>query len=703
MGFRVLFVAFFLFASPAVKGEYEKCPTQCDCSSSTGDKAVCTELPQEVGVFPSWVKHLEIKDRRPSNKFQLDESVFLNLGLKNVQTIDIVNSSLKSVDAAAFINLPDVKNIDLSNNNLILLHPNTFSNNAQLLQLVLSGNPLQLTQFLNQTVKHPHFINSDSLSELLLANCQLRQIVPFAFSNLINLELIDLSGNQLKYVRPDMFAKMESLDEVYLSDNYIQTIDSRSFDDVDDMTVLKLDGNPITHTDTICVSGLKTLDLSRCKLEELAQNSFMQVPEVSSLNLSSNAIGSIDPDAFTPLITLSYLDLSHNALTSLPPTLFSGNKKLEKLYLAGNRQLKKIPKFEGTFAYLYYYDLSDCGLVNVTREPLSQMKYLSTLNLSSNHITNLGQKALGNLRSLKVLDLSNNKLRSLSADDFSHNRELNKLYLNGNLFHHLGISVFGSLPKLFYLDISNCRLTSLWTTADYHVILTKKALKDLSYLDVSNNKLKKLHVYQFNKFQQLRVLDVSNNPIECTDEFTHLVQWIITENIRLNSTTTSHALSWDQEDNDESEKMKWSELVNDVCIATPASDAKVEHESVLHTDRSLSAELLEKDLKLKLEEDLNEDDPVLWPIRLITLSLAVLFFAVINLLALIVFRSRRTYRAVRTPVYTSPLDGHFQVRRGGRLQYQKLYEECSVPLPAPVHAQKMSFIFGKGKPSPDFV
>uniref|UniRef100_A0A4P6DCT4 Putative membrane glycoprotein lig-1 panstrongylus lignarius n=1 Tax=Rhodnius prolixus TaxID=13249 RepID=A0A4P6DCT4_RHOPR len=451
------------------------CPQACRCDrkSFSGAIARCSELDPDVQRFPLDITRLVVENYHGERDLALTDRMFSDMGLERVTVIKIVNSTLRDIQVSAFHGLHNLQEVDFSHNRLILIHPDTFKNNKNLARVVLKGNPLQLTQVLEQ--KDHHFLNSESLRELDLSHCRLTQIAPKTFSNLRGLELLDLSGNDLTEIKADTLANLESLEDLYLAYNSISKIDPNAFNDIDDMIKLSLRGNPIKTLEGIEVPGLAELDISECDLEILAGASFRGFLDLETLNLSRNSIRDIDPEAFYNLLNLKYLDLSFNMIRGpLDDSLFSLNQKLETISLAGNKELKVFKELFGSFSRLYHIDLSDCGLIDLSDSAFINMYNLARVNMSNNYLQHLKPHLFEALTHLSVLDLSNNRLHYLNNKLFSTNKKLIKLSLAGNFFRHVPAVLFQTTPILEWLDLSNCRIVTLWNITEAIILKDKK-------------------------------------------------------------------------------------------------------------------------------------------------------------------------------------------------------------------------------------
>lgn len=655
---------------------FEECPHHCTCtqSSFTGGKAKCSVLDPDIQKFPLDIVHLTV-DNYPDER--LPARLFIDLGLSQLVTLRIANGTLRNINRHAFQGLTYLEDVDLPYNKIEKLDPHTFES-LNVKRLNLDGNPLVMYDS-NVPNELRQFLISTSLIELTLSDCKIKSVEEVqTLTNLASLEYLDLSYNELTELKDDMFSSLINLEEINLSHNKIKHIDRDTFADIDDLSTLNLRGNPLVTLEGIEIPGLNELDVSHCKFELLSASTLEGFPELTSLNLSQNSIMNIDMDTFMSVPGLKNLDLSYNKLRGpLSELLFEFNKKLETLSFRGNSEIKYMPGFKGEFPLLYTYDLSYCGLTSIGNETFKGMNNLATVNVSGNSLVHIDPRTFINLHYLTVLDLSSNLLHVLHSKIFLANKELTKLNLARNFFKHLPAVLFLPTPKLQWLDLSYCRLTSLCNISESFTMRNHNILSRLTYLNLSGNKLTKLHKHYFVSMVKLKKLDISNNPIECTPDFSHVMQWLIIKRVMPNKITTESPASLDLIENN----VQWDDILKTVCPLEPSNykenNSVMFSSNVIHIPDIGTFEAENSDIEVPIIEETTPFGPML----VVWVSLFLLLFAMINLIGLTIYRSRKNYKIV-----SSALDGHFQVRKGGRQQYQKLYEECSIPVP--IHNEK---------------
>lgn len=688
------------------------CPRGCSCANSyTGPKLVCSFLDPELQRFDSNVRHLVVHGQGDASTPKLKSLYFNSIGLSNLVTLILRNVSLSDIAVDAFAGMNHLEEVDLSFNNIVHLHPKTFANNFNLRHLILRNNPgIQLT-YSKDNSHHGQFLVSGSITQLILENCMIKDIPKRAFAGLGGLDYLDLSGNYLTELKDDSLADLINLETLDLSDNSISKIGSEAFVDIDDLTTLYLRGNPLKTLEGIEVAGLEELDASRCDIEILSAEVFDGFPELILLNLSMNSIKDVDDEAFLALSSLRYLDLSHNSIRSpLDRYMFQNCNDLETLNLSNNREFRVLEKFEGHFKLLYSFDISNCGLSQIVDGALDNFKYLTYLNISGNNIGHIDANSFSALTHLVNLDLSRNHLSSLNSLIFVHNTMLNRLSLANNLFKHVPAILFQPTIDLDSLDVSYNRISGLWNLSESLVMKDKRILGHLSTLNVAGNKIRKLHMHSFISLLQLSRLDISDNLIECTPDFSHMMQWLITNHVIPNHGNNRRPVELSVIDNN----IQWDHFIREICpIEAPATEKtdKMVHLSMEDEFSKLVEDKMANSYpqdeivgpvgneyqiqprpiitihgepieipsfdnmpdRMEIVEPL--EDPPIWPVFTIWAAIALIVLAIGNATIIAIKRQRNKHPNVdyRT------LERGFIVRRGGRSVYQKLYEDCSIP------------------------
>ncbi|KAJ6644277.1 Leucine-rich repeat-containing protein 15, partial [Pseudolycoriella hygida] len=445
----------------------------------------------------------------------------------HMASIKIAHTTIQTVSPSAFEGLSELYAVNFTNVGLDMIHPDTFAGNKKLRMLTLKGNDLHAMQK-KMSPFDSYMIKSESIEELDISNCNLRELLPTAFSELPHVVYINLADNQLKNLPADIFDKVETIEELDLSSNAIENLPSNIFKNTS-LTILSLRYNQISSELKFGTSNIQKLDLSYNKITHVNNNMFDSMPGLTTLVLKGNSIRKIHQAAFHPLIDLTHIDLSFNDLEQVSSLMFFNSQDLDVIRINDNPRLKKLPLegFEcgkGTFS-VYYFDASNCDLSELGDATFATMPELTTLNLSWNNIENLGKNIFSYCKKLIELDLSNNLLAQLEDLIFLRNSELRKLNLEGNPLQTLSAKAFLSTKELTHLDISDCDLRTIFAESkpDFRF---DNILQKLKVLNVSNNQIDRVFMSDVMKMNSLTTFDISNNNLHCDNEFRLLMKWL---------------------------------------------------------------------------------------------------------------------------------------------------------------------------------
>lgn len=182
----------------------------CRCKWSSGKKtASCASA--DLRRPPTLSPDIQVLDLHDNSLRNLPQEIFANIGLLNLQRVNLRATKLRSIHADAFHQLTILIEVDLADNDLHSLPKDIFRGNERLRLVILSNNPLT-TLIAQQFPTLPH------LRMLLLDGCRLRSIHHNALRNLKALENIDLRRNQLTFLRI-ITLSLPALKSVSLSGN----------------------------------------------------------------------------------------------------------------------------------------------------------------------------------------------------------------------------------------------------------------------------------------------------------------------------------------------------------------------------------------------------------------------------------------------------------------------------------------------------
>ncbi|XP_055316958.1 trophoblast glycoprotein [Sitodiplosis mosellana] len=171
------------------------------------------------------------------------------------------------------------KSVDCSHQKLVQIPKNLPHNTVQ----------LNLSHNLLTTLNVSDLIKYSELQQLTLNDNQIETIVnTYEFSQLPNLEHIDLSSNVLKPLHGTEFSKARKLTTLFLTGNK----------------------NVIASNVPIVQYKLKTLNLANCSITQLSDNIFQNLSTLVSLYLENNPLDSaLNVKAFKYLVNLRVMNL----------------------------------------------------------------------------------------------------------------------------------------------------------------------------------------------------------------------------------------------------------------------------------------------------------------------------------------------------------------------------------------------------------
>lgn len=376
--------------------------------------------------FDSSVTDLEIINVPPKYPLVLGAEFFKKIGLSAIASIKIVDTTIEAIHPTAFHGLDHLYALNLTNTGLDMLHPDTFATNSKLRILTLTGNDLHAMQqkaspFVDYMLKAP------AIEELYLSRCNIKTLLPTAFTKLDSIVFISLADNLLESLPHGIFNKLDSLEELDLSSNSLRNLPRHIFDNTS-IANLNLRYNEISTRLNIASTSLQKLDLSYNKLINVNDLMFTELKSISNLNLKGNVIRKIHHGAFSPLKDLRHIDLSFNEIEQVSSLIFMTNVDLDTIRMNDNSRLKKLPMdgfvSERKWFNVYLFDVSNCDLSDLGDKTFSTMPELATLNLSWNNIESLGKGLFTYVSKLSKLDLSNNLIDELNEQIFLHNKKL---------------------------------------------------------------------------------------------------------------------------------------------------------------------------------------------------------------------------------------------------------------------------------------
>lgn len=377
-----------------------KCPRDCICERNMHAYfvATCSRLDLETQSFANLpITDLQVIDIGPQFPIVLGVEFFKKIGLANVTSIKIANSSIEYISPSAFSGLNELYSVNLTSIGIDLIHPDTFANNTKLKILTLSGNNLNVMQSLSSPYTD-YMLKSSSIEELDISNCNMQEFLPTAFSQMKNIIYINLSGNKLTSLPQGLFDRTDTIEELDLSYNKIATLPKHIFNKTS-LAMLHLKYNEIDLSLDFVTKDVQKLDLSYNKITNVTNLMFKGIENLSNLMLKGNMIKKIHPAAFVSLKNLRHIDLSFNDLDQINSLTFLKNPELEVIRINDNIRLNTLPAegFETTSKafHVYLFDASNCNLAMLGENTFKTMPFVTRLHLSGNNIEKIPKNLLG--------------------------------------------------------------------------------------------------------------------------------------------------------------------------------------------------------------------------------------------------------------------------------------------------------------------
>ncbi|CAL8251283.1 unnamed protein product [Arctogadus glacialis] len=473
------------------------------------------------------------------------------LGLPaSLMTLDLKENTITEIPEGAFANFPNLEKLNLEwncqrcdhaarpcfpcpNNASLQLHPNSFNiKNSSIRILSLRGNSLN-------TIPEGIFLPLTNLRGLDLSDNYLAHTIRNGtfFTDLKQLTWISLIYNFQPYktfhelILSEHLGNVSNLETLLLSGNFFHTVSEQSLvvlSRLKQLKMLELRMNFISYFNMTTVGMLTSLN----KLV-LSQNTLSYNPcNVSSGNSLDQ--GSQDPhffkyfsDSFMPPITAHIYQTVPESDRCITNNIMFGMSYFTQKFCGNNLTI----------------DLSQNNLMFLHEHVFDGMENVLCLNLSYNYASQALEGGLfSRLKSLVYLDMSFNRIDLYYNEAFSElNKTLKVLDLSHNEYHFrmngMGhrLGFIESLTNLEVLNLANNgmgmridprlrsnsvkymyfsgnRLDIMWDIEGQTYINFFQELKELIYLDISQNMLRSFEQrILFNLPVSIQALSLSNN------------------------------------------------------------------------------------------------------------------------------------------------------------------------------------------------
>ncbi|KAH8354874.1 hypothetical protein KR093_000115 [Drosophila rubida] len=383
------------------------------------------------------------------------------------------------------------------------------------------------------------FRKLQKLAELRIDACKLQRVPANAFEGLVSLKRLQLETHNALWgpgrtleLHAQAFHGLRDLSELHLADNNLRQLPEGIWCSMPGLQLLNLTQNRIRaaeflgFSEKLCLgtatsgaavaSGASVSGGAELQLLDLSHNELRALPDawgasrlrrLQTLHLQHNNISTLAPSSLAGLSSLRVLNLSHNHLESLPADAFAGNKELRELHLQHN-DLYDLPRgLLHRLDQLLVLDLSGNQLTShhVDNSTFAGLIRLIVLNLANNALTRIGARTFKELYFLQILDMRNNSIGHVEEGAFLPLYNLHTLNLAENRLHTLDNRLFNGLFVLTKLTLNN-NLISIVEPQAF------RNCSDLKELDLSSNQL--LEVPEaVQDLSMLKTLDLGENQI----------------------------------------------------------------------------------------------------------------------------------------------------------------------------------------------
>ncbi|CAK7293212.1 Toll-like receptor 4 [Vulpes lagopus] len=482
----------------------------------------------------------------------------------STKELDLSFNPLRHLGSHCFSNFPELQVLDLSRCEIQIIEDDAYQGLNHLSILILTGNPIQrlfprafsgLSSLKTLVAKETKLTSLEdfpighlkTLKELNVAHNLIHSFkLPAYFSNMPNLENVDLSNNKIQNIyRQDLqvLHKMPLLNlSLDLSLNPLYFIQPGSFKEIK-LHELTLRSN-FNSTDVMktFIQGLAGLKINQLVLGEFKNERKLEsfdnslLEGLCNLTIEKFRIAYFDSfsedttNLFNHLVNISAISLAHLYLDT--PKYLPKNLRWQRLEIV-HCNLEQFPAWE--LDSLKEFVLTSNKGINTFAE--MKMESLEFLDLSRNGLsfkTCCSHSDFGTTR-LKHLDLSFNEIITMSSN-FLGLEQLEYLDLqHSSLKQTSDFSVFLSLRNLRYLDISYTRtevvfhgifdgLVSLQVLKmadnsfpDNFLPNIFKGLTNLTILDLSGCHLERVSQVAFVSLPKLQLINMSHNSLLSLD------------------------------------------------------------------------------------------------------------------------------------------------------------------------------------------
>ncbi|PHT82863.1 hypothetical protein T459_11306 [Capsicum annuum] len=444
----------------------------------------------------------------------------------NVSTHETLNLNFNSIEGQipkVIGSLLNLKVLNLKGNKLVGFIHMSLSNASRLESLEISYNSLQgnILEWIGNLHKHESEIpkeisNLVELEVLDLSGNSFSGSLDMEIFNISGLRVISISNNNLSgSLPPNMCSILPNIEKIYLNDltNLVGTI-PHSISNCSELTILELSNNQLTGlipNSLGHLAHLQFLNLERNNLTSDSTLSFLisltSCRNLTFLSVYLNPLNGMLPASTGNLSTsLRTFVADIGRIKGRIPNEVGNLSSLLDLSLSGNNLVGSIPTSIGNLRDLQRFNLSSNKFTGFIGDHICKLQHLGDIYLDQNQLSGSLPNCLGNITSLREIHLGSNKLSSNIPPSLGNLQDLVVLDLSSN-------NMVGSLPPEIG-NLTAATLIDLSMNQFSNGIPTEiGGLQNLVNLSLRHNKLQGAIPDSMSNMVGLEFLHLSHNNI----------------------------------------------------------------------------------------------------------------------------------------------------------------------------------------------
>jgi Leucine-rich repeat (LRR) protein len=339
----LLFIVIKRSAIFSTNYNFEDCMITDNLISCTRTRNERLAFPQHINLTTSTTNGIDLVISRksfvslPDNILKGGDFNTLSLNRNSIQEIDP-----NAFDSIKFIESLFLRDNQISNLSFLLTHYNDSARSCSAHSVFRNITTLDLSINQLEYINQSYFVCFSSLITLLLVRNKLIMIDFGFFEGLENLQSINFQKNAIEEIANHKNkSNLLNLQELNLMSNYIENIENFAFLEMKNLKILQISANNITKLKPYSLKDLYNVQElyligNKLTLDETDENIFNDLQSLKTLDLSFNNMSSIKQGKFLPLVNLVRLMLSNNTLNHLTPYMFDGLNNLRTLGMRYN-------------------------------------------------------------------------------------------------------------------------------------------------------------------------------------------------------------------------------------------------------------------------------------------------------------------------------------------------------------------------------